>query len=97
VKRDSEGELEYYRLTGEYNHEHFFKRDGQQQRIRKWDEVQEVLLQEKVLNSTCSRAKAEVFNCGLHARPSQRRGGLAGRKRAHRRIEQTISLKYTAT
>jgi general stress protein 26 len=41
VKRDSEGELEYYRINGEYNHEHFFKKEGQQQRIRRWDEVQE--------------------------------------------------------
>jgi len=61
VKRDSEGELEYYRLTGEYNHDYFFKKDGQQQRIRKWDEVQEVLVQEGV-ELYLFKSKTEVFN-----------------------------------
>lgn len=61
VKRDSEGELEYYRMTGEYNHEHFFKRDGQQQRIRRWDEVQDLLTAEGV-ELYLFKSKSEVFN-----------------------------------
>ncbi len=61
VKRDSEGELEYYRITGSYNHEHFFKRDGQQQRIRRWDEVQDLLATEGV-ELYLFKSKSEVFN-----------------------------------
>lgn len=61
VKRDSEGELEYYRLTGEYNHEHFFKRDGQQQKIRRWDEVQDMFTAEGI-ELYLFKSKSEVFN-----------------------------------
>ncbi len=61
VKRDSEGELEYYRITGEYNHEHFFKRDGQQQKIRRWDEVQD-LMKEEGVELYLFKSKSEVFN-----------------------------------
>jgi uncharacterized coiled-coil DUF342 family protein len=61
VKRDSEGELEYYRFSGEYNHEHFFKKDGQHQRIRKWDEVQDLLAAEGV-ELYLFKSKTEIFN-----------------------------------
>lgn len=61
VKRDSEGELEYYRITGEYNQELFFKKDGQQQRIRRWDEVQE-LLEAQGIELYLFKSKTEVFN-----------------------------------
>ena len=61
VKRDSEGELEYYRITGEYNHDYFFKKDGQQQRIRRWEEVQEKLEKEAV-ELYLFKSKSEVFN-----------------------------------
>ncbi|MFN8777666.1 MAG: hypothetical protein ACK5XV_12970 [Flavobacteriales bacterium] len=61
VKRDSEGELEYYRINGEYNHDHFFRKDGQQQRIRKWDEVQDLLAAEGV-ELYLFKSKTEVFN-----------------------------------
>ncbi len=61
VKRDSEGELEYYRINGEYDQENFFKKDGQQLRVRRWDEVQDLL------NSIAKvpylfKSKTEVFN-----------------------------------
>ncbi len=61
VKRDSEGELEYYRLSGEYNPELFFKRDGQQQRIRRWDEVQDTMTDAGV-ELYLFKSKSEVFN-----------------------------------
>jgi uncharacterized protein (DUF3084 family) len=61
VKRDSEGELEYYRLSGEYDPELFFKRDGQQQRIRRWDEVQDTLTAAGV-ELYLYKSKSEVFN-----------------------------------
>lgn len=61
VKRDSEGELEYYRLSGEYDQEMFFKRDGAQQRIRRWDEVQDTLAAAGV-ELYLYKSKSEVFN-----------------------------------
>lgn len=61
VKRDSEGELEYYRINGAYNHDHFFKKDGQQQRIRRWDEVQDNWEKEGV-ELYLYKSKTEVFN-----------------------------------
>ncbi|MEZ4800154.1 MAG: hypothetical protein R2809_10345 [Flavobacteriales bacterium] len=61
VKRDSEGELEYYRIPGEYNHDLFFKKDGSQQRIRRWDEVQE-LMQTEGIELYLFKSKSEVFN-----------------------------------
>lgn len=61
VKRDSEGELEYFRINGEYNHEHFFKRDGATQRIRRWDEVQDLLAAEG-LELYLFKSKTEIFN-----------------------------------
>lgn len=61
VKRDSEGELEYYRIAGEYNQELFFKKDGNSQRIRRWDEVQENF--EKLgIELYLFKSKTEVFN-----------------------------------
>ena len=35
--------MEYFRFSGEYNADNFFKKEGAHQRIRKWDEVQEEL------------------------------------------------------
>lgn len=61
VKRDSEGELEYYRISSEYNQEHYFKRDGQQQRIRKWDEVQDTFAAEGI-ELYLFKSKTEIFN-----------------------------------
>jgi DNA repair exonuclease SbcCD ATPase subunit len=61
VKRDSEGELEYYRMSTEYNPEHFFKPDGAAQRIRRWEEVQEVLAAGGI-DLYMYKSKTEVFN-----------------------------------
>lgn len=61
VKRDSDGELEYFRFSGEYNAENFFKKEGAHQRIRKWDEVQDEL---KTAGAELYlfKSKTEVFN-----------------------------------
>ncbi|MCC6601348.1 MAG: hypothetical protein IT223_11855 [Crocinitomicaceae bacterium] len=61
VKRDSEGELEYFRFAGEYNADHFFKREGQSQRIRRWDEVQDIFTGEGA-ELYQFKTKTEVFN-----------------------------------
>lgn len=61
VKRDSDGELEYYRISSEYIPEHFFKKDGAQQRIRKWDEVQDEFTKAGI-ELYLYKSKTEVFN-----------------------------------
>jgi hypothetical protein len=61
VKRDSDGELEYYRLSSDYKQEYFFKKDGTSQRIRKWDEVQEELTAAGV-ELYLFKSKTEIFN-----------------------------------
>lgn len=61
VKRDSDGELEYYRFNSEYKQEYFFKKDGTSQRIRKWDEVQEELTT-AAIELYLFKSKTEIFN-----------------------------------
>jgi hypothetical protein len=61
VRRDAEGELEYYRLDGAYNKEHYFIKDGNHSKIRKWDELQEELLAQGV-ELYHFKSKTEVFN-----------------------------------
>ncbi|MFY7970380.1 MAG: hypothetical protein ACOVOO_00475 [Flavobacteriales bacterium] len=61
VKRDSDGELEYYRFNSDYKQEYFFKKDGTTQRIRKWDEVQEELTA-AAIELYLFKSKTEIFN-----------------------------------
>lgn len=61
VKRDTEGELEYYRFPSEYKDEYFFREDGAHQRLLKFDEVQEKLA-ETGLELTSFKNKSEVFS-----------------------------------
>ncbi|MEY4330826.1 MAG: hypothetical protein RL609_1574, partial [Bacteroidota bacterium] len=61
VKRDSDGELEYFRLNCEYRSQYFFTKEGAHQRIRKWDEVQSTLETEGV-ELYLFKSKTEVFN-----------------------------------
>jgi DNA repair exonuclease SbcCD ATPase subunit len=61
VKRDTDGELEYYRFDSEYRDDFFFREDGSQQRLLKFDEVQEKLAASG-LELTQFRNKSEVFS-----------------------------------
>ena len=61
VKRDSEHELEYYRFDSDYREEFFFSGDGKNQKILKFDEVQNQFLS-KGINFTKLKSKDEVFN-----------------------------------
>lgn len=61
VKRDSEGELEYFRLETPYRDDLFFTRDNGLQRILKFDEVKERLQALGVVHSQY-RNKTEVLN-----------------------------------
>jgi DNA repair exonuclease SbcCD ATPase subunit len=61
IKRDTEGELEYYHFKSEYRDDFFFREDGQQQRLLKFDEVQEKLA-ETGLDLQQFKNKSEVFS-----------------------------------
>ncbi len=61
IKRDTEGELEYYAFPGEFKDEYFFREDGLQQRLLKFDEVQEKLTESGV-ELQQFRNKSEVFS-----------------------------------
>src|SRR5665213_3230465 len=39
VKRNTDGELEYYKIDSEYNEEYFFENEGAHQRLLNFDEV----------------------------------------------------------
>jgi energy-coupling factor transporter ATP-binding protein EcfA2 len=60
VKRDSEGDLEYFRFEGPYREELFFVRENGAQRIMKFDEVKQRWEQEGIAYSQF-RNKTEVF------------------------------------
>ncbi|MEY3398766.1 MAG: hypothetical protein RL220_1360, partial [Bacteroidota bacterium] len=61
VRRDAEGELEYYRISGPYVKDHYFRKDGTQSKIRKWEEVQEEW-QAQAVENYHFKSKTEVFN-----------------------------------
>lgn len=61
VKRDSDGELEYFRISSEYVSDYFFKKEGTTQRIRKWDEVQDEF-KANGIELYLFKSKTEVFN-----------------------------------
>ena len=61
VKRDTEGELEYYHFPAEYRDDLFFREDGAQQRLLKFDEVQERMI-EAGLDLVQFKNKSEVFS-----------------------------------
>jgi hypothetical protein len=61
VRRDAEGELEYYRISGPYVKDHYFRKDGTQSKIRKWEEVQEEW-QAQAVEVYHFKSKTEVFN-----------------------------------
>ncbi len=61
VKRDSEGELEYFKFETAYKEEHYFVSEKGQQRLLDFDEIKETLT-----NEGCPpfqfRTKTDVFN-----------------------------------
>ncbi len=61
VKRDSEGELEYYKFESNYKEDHFFIHEKGQQRLLDFDEVKENLTNEG-LPPFQFRTKTDVFN-----------------------------------
>ena len=65
VKRDSDGELEYFKLETPYRDDLFFAKEGSLQRILKFDEVKERLQALGIIFSQY-RNKAEVLSTVYH-------------------------------
>ena len=69
VKRDNEGELEYYRINSAYDETMFFEGEGTLQRVYRWDEVKERMT-ERGVSIEQFRNKAGGFNTvyqrGIH-------------------------------
>lgn len=61
VKRDIEGELEYYRLNCEFREEYFFEKVDKQQKIRKFEEIADIVAKEG-LELYQFKSKSEYFN-----------------------------------
>ena len=69
IKRDTEGDIEYYKIDSEYKeefflkevHEELFKESGKQQKVLRFDEVKSNLAKAGVTFSTFKN-KTEVFN-----------------------------------
>lgn len=69
VKRDNEGELEYYRINSAYDETLFFEGEGTLQRVFRWEEVKDKMA-ERGISIEQFRNKSEVFNTvyqrGIH-------------------------------
>lgn len=61
VKRNTDGDLEYYRYETGYEEEHYFATDGKQQKLLKWEEVQ-IQIEKSGLSLHQFSNKTEVFN-----------------------------------
>ncbi|MCE9538588.1 MAG: hypothetical protein K8R85_05140 [Bacteroidetes bacterium] len=65
VKRNTDGELEYYKIDSEYDEEYFFENEGAHQRLLNFDEVIGKLLEKGVVHSKFA-TKSDVFNLVYH-------------------------------
>ena len=65
VKRNTDGELEYYKIDSEYNEEYFFENEGAHQRLLNFDEVLGKLIERGVIHSKFA-TKSDVFNLVYH-------------------------------
>ncbi len=65
VKRNTDGELEYYKIESEYNEEFFFEMEGTHQRLLDFNEVIE-RLNKRGIAHTKFATKTDVFNHVYH-------------------------------
>lgn len=65
VKRNTDGELEYYKIDSEYDEEYFFENEGSHQRLLNFDEVIGKLLEKGIVHSKFA-TKSDVFNLVYH-------------------------------
>ena len=65
VKRNTDGELEYYKIDSEYSEEYFFENEGAHQRLLNFDEAIARINERGVTHSKFS-TKSDVFNQVYH-------------------------------
>ncbi len=65
VKRNTDGELEYYKIDSEYEEEYFFENEGAHQRLRNFDETLALLAEKGIVHSKFA-TKSDVFNHVYH-------------------------------
>lgn len=65
VKRNTDGELEYYKIDSEYNEDYFFETEGTHQRLLNFDETIGKLLERGIVHSKFA-TKSDVFNLVYH-------------------------------
>lgn len=65
VKRNTDGELEYYKIESEYDEKYFFETEGSHQRLLNFDEVLGKLFEKGILYTKFS-TKTDVFNYVYH-------------------------------
>ncbi len=65
VKRNTDGELEYYKIDSEYNEEYFFENEGAHQRLLNFDEALAKLDAKGIIHSKFA-TKSDVFNLVYH-------------------------------
>ncbi len=65
VKRNTDGELEYYKIDSDYNEEYFFENEGTHQRLLNFDEVIGCLTEKGITHSKFT-TKSDVFNHVYH-------------------------------
>ena len=65
VKRNTDGELEYYKIDSEYNEKYFFENEGAHQRLLNFDEVLGKLIEKGITHSKFA-TKTDVFNHVYH-------------------------------
>ena len=65
VKRNTDGDLEYYKIDSEYNEGYFFENEGTHQRLLSFDEVLGKLIEKGITHSKFA-TKTDVFNHVYH-------------------------------
>jgi len=65
VKRNTDGELEYYKIDSEYSEDYFFEAEGTHQRLLNFDEVIAKINERGVTHSKFA-TKSDVFNQVYH-------------------------------
>ncbi len=65
IKRNTDGELEYYKIDSEYSEEFFFENEGAHQRLLNFDEMLAKLAERGIGHSKFA-TKSDVFNLVYH-------------------------------
>ena len=65
TKRNTDGELEYYKIDSEYNEDFFFETEGTHQRLKNFDETIAYITEKGIIHTKFA-TKSDVFNYVYH-------------------------------